>query len=122
MFPRSSSRPRKARRRRRASLLAGGSLRAPASEDEAPQREPQTERADGEAAHRERLAPRREALPAAEHLLLLGRERLAPPLLAPGGAGPEAQVHVVEDFRGLVGHFSNYSLPARCRLYASCRS
>ena len=43
-------------------------------------------------------------LPAAERLLLLGRERLAAALLAQRAARAEAEIEVVEDFGGLVGH------------------
>ena len=55
----------------------------------------------GERADRDRLAPRREPLPAAERLLLLGRQRLAAPLLAHRAAGAEPEVEVVEDLGGL---------------------
>ena len=46
------------------------------------------------------LARGREALPAAERLLLLVRELLAAPLLAQRAARPEAEVEVVEDLGG----------------------
>ncbi len=72
-----------------------------------PEREAEPEGADGERADRDRLARRREPLPASECLLLLGRQLLAAPLLAQRAAGPEAEVEVVEDFGVLVGHFRN---------------
>ena len=49
----------------------------------------------------------RETLPAAEHLLLLGRQRLPTPLLPHRAAGSQPEVEVVEDLGGLVGHHTN---------------
>src|SRR3954466_628815 len=74
---------------------------APAAEDEAAEGEAEAERADAERADREHLAPRRQTLPAAERLRLLGRQRLAAALLAERAAGAEAEVEVVEDLGGL---------------------
>src|SRR4051794_12061988 len=71
--------------------------RAPAAEHEAAEREPEPERADGEAADRDRLAPGRQALPAAECLVLLGRQLFAAALLAQSAAGAKPEVQVVED-------------------------
>ena len=51
----------------------------------------------GEGADGDRLAADREPVPAAEHLLLLGRERLAAALLPQRAAGPQPEVEVVED-------------------------
>src|SRR6266508_2211605 len=81
-----------------------GSGFTPAAEDQAAQREAEAEGADGEAADRDRLAPRREPLPAAERVLLLGRERLSAALLAQRAAGAQAEVEVVEDLGRLVRH------------------
>src|SRR5581483_2905212 len=77
---------------------------APAAEDEAAEGEPEPERAYREAADRDRLAPRGEPLPAAERLVLLGRQLLAAPLLAQRTARPQPEVEVIEDLRGVVGH------------------
>jgi hypothetical protein len=77
---------------------------SPAAEDEAAEGEAEPERPDREAADGDGLAPRGEALPAAERLLLLGGQRFAPPLLAERTAGPQAEVEVVEDLGGLVAH------------------
>src|SRR5262245_7390153 len=76
----------------------------PAAEDEAAEGDAEPERPDGEAADRHDLAPGREALPAAESLLLLGRQRLAAPLLAHRASGAESEVEVVEDLGGIVCH------------------
>ena len=46
----------------------------------------------------------RQPLPAPERFLLLGGQRLAATLLAQRAAGPQAEVQVVEDLAGLVGH------------------
>ena len=46
----------------------------------------------------------RQPLPAAERLLLLGRQRLAAALLAQRAAGTQTEVEVVEDLGGLVRH------------------
>ena len=53
------------------------------------------------------LAPKREAAPAADRLLFLGRERLPAPLLANGAARPQAEIDVVEELRRLVRHGSS---------------
>ena len=53
---------------------------------------------------RERLARRREPLPVADRLLLLGRQRLAAALLAQRAAGPQPEVEVVEDLGGFIRH------------------
>jgi hypothetical protein len=80
---------------------------SPAAEDEAAEREAEAERAGGERADGEDLAPEREPLPAAEHLLLLGREGLAAPLLAQRPARSQSEVEVVEDLgRLLLTHAS----------------
>ena len=79
---------------------------APAAEDETAEREPEAERPDREAANGYRLPPGRKTLPVSERLLLFGRQGLAAPLLAPGCARAEAQVHVVEDLGGFVHHVS----------------
>src|SRR5215216_367828 len=77
---------------------------APAAEDEAAEGEAEAERAEAEGAHRDRLAPRRQPLPAAQRLLLLRGERLPAPLLAQRPPGPEAEVEVVEDLGRLLRH------------------
>src|SRR5947208_7420892 len=89
--------PRGSRCRRLLSL-------APAAEHEAAEREAEPERADGEAADGECFTPRRQALPAAERLARAGRQRLAAALLAKRAAGAKAEVEIVEDLGGLVGH------------------
>ena len=48
--------------------------------------------------------PAGQALPAPEGFLLVGRQRLAAALLAQSTAGAQAEVQVVEDLRGVVGH------------------
>ena len=53
------------------------------------------------------LAPEREALPAADRLLFLGREGLATPLLPSRPTGPKPEVDVVEQLRRLFGHGSS---------------
>ena len=88
---------------------------APAAEHEAAEGEAEPEGAGGEAADRDALAPRREALPAAERLRLLGGERLAAALLAQRAAGPNAEIEIVEDLvRLLVLHGAHCSLLRRC--------
>src|SRR6266568_4519286 len=77
---------------------------APATEDQAAQSEAQAEGSDCEGADRERLSNRREPLPAAENLLLLGGERLTAALLAERAAGPQAEVEVVEDLGRFFSH------------------
>src|SRR5581483_614229 len=72
---------------------------APAAEDEAAEREAESERPDGEAADRHGLPRSREPLPAAERLVLLGRQLLAAALLAQRTAGAQTEVEVVEDLR-----------------------
>jgi hypothetical protein len=84
---------------------------APAAEYQAAERETEAERPDREASDRDRLPPGRQALPAAESLFFLGRERLTATLLTSGSAGAEPQIHVVENLGGLVHHSPNYSLP-----------
>jgi SAM-dependent methyltransferase len=61
---------------------------APTAEDEAAQGEAEPKRPQGEGTHGQGLPPGGEPLPAAERRLLLGRQRLALPLLAQGAAGP----------------------------------
>ena len=77
---------------------------APAAEHEAAEGEAEAKGADGEPADGERLPPRRQALPTAEGFFLLGGQLLAAALLAESAPRPQAQVHVVEDLRGLVAH------------------
>src|SRR3954452_6264185 len=60
---------------------------APATEDEAAEREAEPERPEREAADRDRLAGRRQTLPASERLLFLGRQLLAATLLPQRTAG-----------------------------------
>ena len=79
---------------------------APASEDQPAEREAEAERPEGEAADRERLPDRRKTLPAAERLSLFARQRLAAALLANRAARSKAEVEIVEDLGGLVGHES----------------
>src|SRR2546421_11870457 len=74
-----------------------GALGAPAAEHEAADGEAESERADPERADGERLPPRGEPLPAAERLLLLGRQGLAATLLAHRTSCANAEVQVVED-------------------------
>src|SRR6476646_6963570 len=81
---------------------AVGSGFAPAAENETAEREAEPECADCETADRDALAPRREALPAPEHLALLVGQRLPATLLAQGPARPQPQVQVVEDLRRLL--------------------
>src|SRR5206468_1755738 len=76
----------------------------PAAEDQAAEGETEAEGPDREAADRKRLAPRGEALPAAERLALFLRERLAAALLPDRAAGSQAQVEVVEDLGGIFRH------------------
>src|SRR4029453_14292269 len=61
---------------------------APAAEDQAAEREAQPERPQGEGADRDRLAPRREPLPAPQRLAIGRRQRLPLALLAPSAAPP----------------------------------
>src|SRR5581483_3802803 len=95
---------------------------APAAEHEPAEREAEPEGAEGEAADRHTLAPRRQALPAPEGVAFLCRQRLAAALLPQGAAGTQAEVEVVEDLRRLlVGHLTHciacfggdYAHPAR---------
>src|SRR5207247_297903 len=79
---------------------------APAAEDQPAEREAETEGAQREGPDRERLANRRQPLPAAERLLLLGRQRLTAPPLAQRAARPEAEIEVVEDLGGFFRHLS----------------
>ena len=64
----------------------------------------------------------RKPLPAAERLLLLGRESLAATLLAQRAAGPKAEVEVVEDFGRLVAISYSESIAsfARARTHPAC--
>ena len=83
---------------------------APAAEHEAAEREPEPEGAEREGSHRDRLAPQRQAAPVADRRGLLLGQLLPTPLLAPGAAGLEAEVEIVEDL-GAVGHHGElYSL------------
>ena len=77
--------------------LSGGSGFAPAAEDQAAEGETQAERSYREAAERQRLAPGRKALPAAERFALFRRQRLASALFPDRAASPETEVEVVED-------------------------
>src|SRR6266516_7207509 len=69
---------------------------APAAEDQAADGEAEAERADREGADRDRLARGREPLPAAERLLLLGRQRFSTALLPQRSARPQSEVELVE--------------------------
>src|SRR5262249_52212000 len=89
---------------------------APAPEHEPAQCEAEPERAEGEAADRDRLAPRREPLPAPECLALLRRQRFAATLLTNGAAGSQTEIEVVEDLGGLFGHW-NQSIACLGRAY-----
>src|SRR5207253_5311524 len=95
---RCSSRARRKREARRALDLA------PAAEHETAEREAEPEGAEREPADCDRLAPGGQPLPAAERFLLVRGQRLAAALLAQCTACPQAQVEVVEDLRGVVGH------------------
>ena len=91
-------------RRARAAEPGPGGARpgfAPAAEDEAAEGEAEPEGAERERADGDRLPRHREPVPAAERLLLLGRQRLAAALLAQRAAGPQPEVEVVEDLRGV---------------------
>src|SRR5205085_5948322 len=88
----------------------------PAAEDQAAERKAEAERADGEAADGDALTPRREALPAAERLFLVRRERLAAAALAQRAAGADAEVEVVEDLAAVfVRHRAHCSLLRPCQ-------
>lgn len=78
--------------------------RAPTAEDQAADREPETERSERERSHSYEPPPQRQSLPVADRFLFLRRERLAAPLLAHRTAGPEAEVDVVKELRRLVRH------------------
>ena len=80
---------------------------APAAEHEAAYREAEPERPERERPDGERLAPQRQAPPAADRLLVLVRERLAPPLLPSRSTGPKPEIDVVEQLRRLFGHHSS---------------
>src|SRR6185437_16678833 len=56
------------------------------------------------AADRDRLARGRETVPAAECLVLLLGQLLPASLLAQRSAGPQPEIEVVEDLRGVVSH------------------
>ncbi len=77
---------------------------APAAEHEAADREAEAERADRKRANRDRLARCGQTLPAAERLLLFGRQRLSAPLFPQCAARPQTEVEIVEDFCRLVDH------------------
>src|SRR5436190_3804789 len=79
---------------------------APAAEDQAAEGEAQAKGADREASDRQGLAPRRQALPAAERLALLLRQRLASALLSDRAAGSQAEIEVVEDLGGVFRHWT----------------
>src|SRR5438093_8066677 len=85
-------------------LDGGRSGFAPATKNQAAQREAQPEGADGEAADCEGLAPGREPLPATERLALFRRQRFASALLPDRAARPETEVEVVENLGRLFGH------------------
>ena len=93
-------------RSRLARLRAGYALRQ-RPKTRPPRVKPRPKVPTREAADRDRLAPGGEALPAPERLLLLGRQRLAAALLAQRAAGAQAEVEVVEDLGGVVGHGLN---------------
>src|SRR5438132_4197195 len=94
-------------RRRIGGRAAPSSCFPPPAEDQAAKRETEPECSEREAADRDGLAPRSQTLPAADRLLLLGRERLAAALLAQRPARPQTQVEVIEDLGRLVGHVSS---------------
>src|SRR5262245_8814079 len=77
---------------------------APAAEHQPAEREAETERAEREGAHGDRLSPRGQTLPAPDCLLLLRGQGLAAPLLAQRSPGTEAEVEVVEDLGALILH------------------
>src|SRR6185437_16406854 len=81
------------------------------------QREAEAESADGEAADRDPLAPGGQALPAAERLLLVRRQRLAAAPLAQRAAGADAQVQVVEDLAAVLVRHRR----AHCSLLRPCQ-
>jgi hypothetical protein len=87
---------------RQGRLLAARS--PPATEDQAADGEPETERPERKRPDRDEPPPEREALPAADHFFLLGRERLTAPLLTHSAASLETEVDVVEELRRLVRH------------------
>src|SRR5436190_13246531 len=94
----------------------GRSGLAPAAENQTAEREAETEGPDSEGADRGGLPPRGEALPAAEGLLLLVRQRLAAALLAHGAAGAQAEIEIIEDLGRFVGHITQCtSLFRRCQ-------
>ena len=68
---------------------------APAAEDQAAEREPESKRAEGKRADRGGLPSGREPLPAGERLALLVGQLLTPALLAQRAAGPHAEIEVV---------------------------
>src|SRR5690242_12202966 len=87
----------------------------PFAEHEPTQGESEPEGPNAEGADRRRLAPVRKALPAAEGFLLLIRQRLAAALFAHRAARAQAEVEIVEDLGGFVGHVIQCtSLLRRC--------
>src|SRR5215212_6394894 len=110
--------PRDPSQPRRAKLFTAWSCLAPTPEHESTQREPQPERPDREGPDRECLSQRGETAPASERVRLLRSQRLAAPLLAQRAARSQAEVEVVEDLGGLVGHVHEFTRPMRARTVA----
>jgi len=77
---------------------------APAAENEAADSEPEPERAERERPDRDKPAPERQAVPAADRLLLVGREGLTATLFPRCPSGTKAEVDVVEELWRLVRH------------------
>src|SRR4029079_4207794 len=77
-------------------------LAGAAHEDEAAEGEAEPERADGEGADRDALAPHRHLLPAADRLALLLGQLLPAPLLAQRAAGLESDIEVVDGLGSVV--------------------
>src|SRR6187551_2320520 len=84
---------------------------SPAAENEAADGEPEPERAQREGADRDEPPPQRQALPAPDRLLFLGRQRLAASLLARRPTCTQAEIDVVEQFRRLVRHGASVPRP-----------
>ena len=95
------------RRRKKRSGLRGAYALRQRPNTRPPSATPSPNVPTANAADRDGLAPRRQSLPASERLLLLGRQRLAAALLAHRAAGAKAEVEVVEDLGGFVGHVSS---------------
>ena len=89
---------------------------------EAAEGEAEAEGADRERADCDRLPRHREPVPASERLLLLGRQRLAAPLLAQRAARSEAEIEVVEDLGGVVPCSVSEPGSAMVGLYSLLRS